>query len=52
MKCVLCHNIIKGYGNNSQPIKNGLCCDTCNSIKVIPIRLSRLEKLKEKRDGK
>jgi hypothetical protein len=38
-KCVLCKKIFRGYGNNSQPLKDGLCCDDCNLNKVIPERL-------------
>jgi hypothetical protein len=36
--CVLCKKIFIGYGNNAQPLKEGLCCDDCN-IKVIETRL-------------
>lgn len=36
--CCLCGKVSEGYGNNAQPIKEGLCCDDCNS-KVIHERL-------------
>jgi len=44
MKCCICKKEIeikKGWkeGNNAYPIKNGRCCDYCNSMKVIPARL-------------
>lgn len=36
--CVICKEKYKGYGNNAQPIKKGLCCESCN-IKVIIKRI-------------
>jgi hypothetical protein len=33
-------------GNNAQPVKNGRCCDVCNSTKVIPARIKELYNLK------
>jgi len=27
-------------GNNASPINNGRCCDTCNSLVVIPARFA------------
>ena len=30
MLCVLCSNYIPGYGNNAQPVAEGICCDSCN----------------------
>lgn len=36
--CVLCDLPIYGYGNNAQPVKTGMCCDSCNSVRVIPAR--------------
>ena len=39
MKCCLCNEEIKGYGNNALPLKDGRCCDSCNIAKVIPARL-------------
>ena len=29
-KCVLCDKEFAGYGNNAQPLAEGLCCDACN----------------------
>lgn len=34
-KCVLCGCEIHGYGNNAQPIANGVCCDDCNESVII-----------------
>jgi hypothetical protein len=38
-KCCLCKKSFNGYGNNSEPIKQGTCCDSCNN-KVITARLN------------
>ena len=42
MKCCICKNEIKGYGNNAKPFKNGRCCDECNYKYVIPSRIMSL----------
>lgn len=53
MKCCLCgHEIEKKFNekgkiywdseNNAQPLKDGRCCDECNSIKVIPARMKNM----------
>lgn len=46
MKCVICNNDFNGYGNNAQPLKDGLCCDKCNANKVIPARIFELRGVK------
>lgn len=33
--CSICGNPIDGYGHNSQPVKDGRCCDKCNEEVVI-----------------
>lgn len=38
IKCCICGENIKGYGHTSLPLKDGICCDSCNS-KVIQTRL-------------
>lgn len=40
-KCVICKGEITGHGHNAEPVKNGRCCDLCNSIEVIPARLNQ-----------
>lgn len=40
-KCVICGKEFEGYGNNAQPVKDGLCCDECNMKVVIPERLKK-----------
>ncbi len=36
--CVICKKEFKGLGHNAQPLKDGRCCDNCNS-KVLIQRL-------------
>ena len=49
--CTLCNDNIEPQrtpsgevfwteGHNAQPLDDGRCCDTCNSIKVIPARIA------------
>lgn len=42
--CVICGKEFHGWGNNAQPVANGLCCDDCNIEEVIPARLKELQK--------
>ena len=37
--CSICGVQITGYGNCSQPVKEGRCCDRCNVEVVIPRRI-------------
>jgi hypothetical protein len=40
--CVLCDEMIDGYGNNPSPLaSNGRCCDNCN-FKVVMARIAGL----------
>ena len=42
MECCLCGKKIKGHGNNAWPLKKeGRCCNTCNTEKVIPERIKQ-----------
>ena len=41
-KCCICGREFNGFGNNANPIREGNCCDYCNSRFVLPIRLSKL----------
>ena len=51
-KCCLCDKKFVGYGNNPYPITNqGVCCDACNYLKVIPARML-MHQLAEKEDKK
>jgi len=39
--CCLCNRKYIGYGNNALPLKDGRCCDECNS-KVIDERIRQI----------
>ena len=42
--CSICkYNKILGFGNNAQPINNGICCNWCNSEFVIPARIQQMQ---------
>ena len=46
MKCNLCGEEIKGFGNNPDPLTENdddRCCDECNDKYVIPMRIYMLE---------
>jgi len=45
-KCCICGETFIGWGNEPWPIKNdGRCCDTCNSLIVLPARIMALHGL-------
>jgi len=46
-ECVFCSREIKDWGNNSQPIQKGRCCDDCNQKLVNPFRLQSFKNNKE-----
>jgi len=48
MKCCICGKTFKGYGNNAEPVKQGICCDECNMMIVIPERVYRYAKREHK----
>ena len=38
--CSICEETIEGqYGNNAQPVNDGVCCNTCNMMYVIKRRI-------------
>ena len=42
MKCAICGQEIKDYGNNPYPVRiaeDARCCDDCNSEFVLPVRI-------------
>jgi len=48
MLCSICHHpimpeIVTGWagGHNAYPINEGRCCASCNSLVVVPTRISR-----------
>ena len=38
-KCCICGKKLDGFGNNAEPVKEGICCDSCNANFVIPGRI-------------
>ena len=32
--CSICKEDFEGYGNNAQPVNNGVCCDDCNNLVI------------------
>ncbi len=40
--CCLCRQTYSEWGNNAEPIKSGQCCDDCNTYKVVPERIKRM----------
>lgn len=53
-KCSICGKKFTEYGNNAQPINDGICCDKCNYSVVVPKRLEVAFSIKphKKSDGK
>ena len=51
-ECVFCSKEMKDWGNNSQPIQKGRCCDDGNKSLVIPFRIQELKKYKKEIDEK
>ena len=36
MKCSICkEDMFNQFGNNAQPINDGICCDDCNTLVII-----------------
>ncbi len=35
IECVICHRKFKGFGNNAQPLADGICCDDCNNLVIV-----------------
>lgn len=38
--CSICGINYRGFGNNAWPVNKGRCCDTCNTLHVIPQRIA------------
>ena len=51
VRCCICNELILGYGNNAMPYRNGLCCDRCNRIYVIPYRIKQTDMKEVKSDA-
>jgi len=47
--CTICKQQYEGPGNNAMPYTTGLCCNECNALKVVPLRIKIItEQVKEK----
>lgn len=42
--CSICGKEFDGFGNNAEPVNDGICCDKCNVEVVIPRRLADINK--------
>lgn len=40
--CSLCGEKYEGFGNNAEPLARACCCDSCNSLYVVPYRLGAI----------
>lgn len=38
-KCCICGREFNGFGNDAEPVRKGVCCDSCNSKFIIHTRL-------------
>ena len=47
--CRICGKPIEGYGHNAAPIKEGRCCDFCNTEKVLPSRVYAVLRMRYRR---
>ena len=48
MKCSICNEKIEGFGNNAQPINDGMCCDDCNNLVILArINVNITERIKD-----
>ena len=41
--CVICDESYTGPGNNASPVKNGLCCNSCDNYYVLPERIENAQ---------
>ena len=49
--CSICGGPIVGFGNNAQPVNDGICCDRCNERVVLPALLERIRDAEHKRQS-
>lgn len=38
-KCCICGLIFNGFGNNAEPVRKGVCCESCNSRFIVQSRI-------------
>ena len=39
LRCCICNQEFIGYGNNAEPVKKGICCNSCNVKFTVPSRI-------------
>ena len=43
INCVLCNEPLGDpYGNNAEPAATGRCCNECNMMTVVPLRILQM----------
>lgn len=53
MPCSICYvPIMPERSHNARPVNDGRCCETCNTIHVIPARIASLFDIEKKPEGK
>lgn len=51
MRCCICNGLIFGLGHKTREFANdGRCCDDCNIEVVVPLRIKKLELLRDRRN--
>ena len=38
-RCAICSDVIIGGDHNAAPVRSGRCCESCNTVHVLPIRM-------------
>jgi hypothetical protein len=41
-QCSICNQPFTEYGNDARPVNDGRCCDYCDCLVVLPIRIMRM----------
>ena len=41
LECSICTDTFVGVGHNAEPVMGGRCCDSCNSLYVLPKRINQ-----------
>lgn len=50
--CSICGKEFTGYGNNAEPVNDGICCNECNFEVVIPRRMTERYNASSEESGK
>mgnify|MGYP003112262312 CR=1 FL=1 len=41
-QCIICNVNYNGFGHNAHPVADGRCCDSCNTLRVVPTRIASI----------